>query len=66
MNQNQLARTVTLLEGGKVSLPIGQVKEVIKITLNVVAQLAIDSPLEFNKLINQHLPKGKNIAICRK
>jgi hypothetical protein len=66
MNQNELARTVALLEGGKVNLPIGQVKEVIRITLNVVAQLAVDSPLEFMKMINQHLPKGKNIAIVKK
>lgn len=31
MNGNELARRITLKEGKKVSLPIGQVKEVIRL-----------------------------------
>ena len=30
INENDLAKAVTALEGGKVNLPIGQVKEVIR------------------------------------
>jgi len=38
INLNDLARTVTLLEKKKVSIPIGQVKEVMKITLTQIAK----------------------------
>lgn len=37
INQNKLAHIVTLEEGGKVSLPIGQVKEVQRLTLEWLA-----------------------------
>ncbi len=33
VNLNVLAKDVTLAEGGKMQLPIGQVKEVIRLTL---------------------------------
>lgn len=33
INENELAKTVAAGEGGKVNLPIGQVKEVIRLTL---------------------------------
>ena len=38
INQNQLAKKVALLEGGSKNLNIGQIKEVIKITLNSLSQ----------------------------
>ena len=37
INQNDLAATVTLSEGGARSLPIGQVKEVQRLTLEWLA-----------------------------
>jgi len=40
MNMNDFARSVTLQEGGKVNLSIGQVKEVIKLTLIRLAGLS--------------------------
>ncbi len=33
INLNKLAQTITANEGGKVSLPIGQVKEVLRLSL---------------------------------
>lgn len=39
MNMNHVARTITLQEGGKVNLPIGQVKEVLRLTLSWLATL---------------------------
>lgn len=36
INLNKLAQDVTLAEGKKVVLPIGQVKEVIKVTLELL------------------------------
>ena len=38
-NLNELARQVTLLDGGKINLGISQVKEVMKITLAKLARL---------------------------
>ncbi len=37
VNLNDLARAVTLEEGGKVSLPIGQVREVLRLVLRRLA-----------------------------
>lgn len=33
INLNEMAKDITLAEGGKVNLPIGQVKEVIRLAL---------------------------------
>mgnify|MGYP001561965732 CR=1 FL=1 len=38
MNLNDFAREITLKEGKKISLPIGQVKEVIKLTFTKLAR----------------------------
>ena len=38
INLNDLAKEVTLMEGGKVNLPIGQVKEVMKYTFTILSQ----------------------------
>lgn len=37
MNLNELAKSICEMEGGKVSLPIGQVKEVMRIFAMVIA-----------------------------
>ena len=39
MNLNTLAQDITKQEGGKVSLPIGQVKEVMRLTLTALANM---------------------------
>lgn len=39
INMNSLAKEITLKEGGKVNLPIGQVKECLRITLEMLAVL---------------------------
>lgn len=40
-NLNELAKTITEAEGLKESLSIGQVKEVLKITLTELAKLSL-------------------------
>ncbi|MHA1700701.1 MAG: hypothetical protein ACTSWK_00390 [Promethearchaeota archaeon] len=37
INLNKLAKEVTLLEGGKINMSIGQVKEVMKIIFTLLA-----------------------------
>jgi hypothetical protein len=41
MNLNDLAIKITLKEGKKISLPIGQVKEVMKITFQELAKMNV-------------------------
>lgn len=65
MNMNELAREISLLEGGKQSLSIGQIKEVLKITAIIISgnPLALASMLKngYGHLIkdNHMLSKGK-------
>jgi hypothetical protein len=51
VNLNQLAKDITLLEGGRISLPIGQVKEVMKILLE---KLAAMSDADVTKVLNRY------------
>jgi hypothetical protein len=51
INQNELAKIITLGEGKKISLPIGQVKEVIKLTLMELGKFDDEQIL---KLINKY------------
>lgn len=51
MNMNDFAREITLQEGKKKSLPIGQVKEVIRLVLTKMAGL---SPSERNQVIERY------------
>ena len=51
MNLNKLARKITLKEGGKVNLPIGQVKEVMKLLFIELAKL---KPGEAQRTINRY------------
>lgn len=51
MNMNELAREVTLEEGMKQSVSIAQVKEVLKITFSILAEM---EPEEYDKLIRRY------------
>jgi len=42
MNLNEIAKNITLKEGKKVSLPIGQVKEVIKLFIEEMEKYTPD------------------------
>ena len=52
INLNKLAREVTLREGKKVSVNIGQTKEIIKLTLE---ELSKESPSDVLKLLERYL-----------
>ena len=56
MNLNTLARYITLDEGLKVSLPIGQVKEVMAILFRRLAAL---SPEEVEAVLKRYRKTGK-------
>lgn len=51
MNLNDLAIKITKKEGKKISLPIGQVKEVMKITFQELAKMSV---AEATTLINRY------------
>jgi hypothetical protein len=51
INENDLARRIAIREGKLISLPIGQIKEVLSISLS---ELALESDDEILKLINKH------------
>jgi hypothetical protein len=51
INLNDLAKEITLQEGKKRSLPIGQVKEVLKITLLKLKEFPIDDVIKLFKRI---------------
>lgn len=51
MNLNDIAREVTLQEGKEISLPIGQVKEVMKLMLE---ELGSESDIEILRLVNKY------------
>lgn len=53
MNLNDLAREITLEEGGRVNLSIAQVKEVLKLTL---VQLSFLSQNELEELLKRYRP----------
>lgn len=40
MNLNELARKITLKEGGKVNLSIAQVKEVMRLTFSALSRMS--------------------------
>ena len=51
MNMNEFSRDITLQEGGKKSLDIGQVKEVIRLTLIKLGKM---DDKEIIKIINRY------------
>jgi len=52
INENVLARNITKREGGALSLSIGQVKEVLRLTLEELATYPASSVME---LVERHL-----------
>ena len=61
MNLNELARQITLREGKKKSLSIAQVKEVMKITLQELAQMNDNDIL--NTVQRYYVPSsGKKVS----
>ena len=57
MNLNTLARTITLKEGGKKSISIAQVKEVMKLLLIELANMSV---AECDKVIDRYKKKYEN------
>jgi len=51
INQNELARKIAAAEGGKRNLNIGDIKEVLKISLNLLAK---ENETEVLKLLQRH------------
>lgn len=45
MNLNQLAKEITLREGGKVNLSIAQVKEVLRCLIDIAEEMADEGTL---------------------
>ena len=54
VNLNDVAKTITLQEGKKVSLPIGQVKEVLRLTLRWMASLSIGEVIAVLRRYRKH------------
>ena len=52
INENQLAQTITRHEGGKKATDIGQVKEILRVTLDVLANGYL--PSQILELIERH------------
>ena len=57
INLNDVAKTLTLQEGKKVSLPIGQVKEVMRLTLRLLAYLPMP---EVEALLRRYRKRTKS------
>lgn len=47
VNLNEIAREITLKEGGKQSLSIAQIKEVMRILMGIIADMSIAELAEF-------------------
>ena len=54
IDENRLAVEVTRREGKKVELPIGQVKEVQKLVLDLLAEHWRDNPRGVVRLLRKH------------
>ena len=52
INMNEVAKKVTLMEGKKIQLPIGQVKEVLKCFLQYCAKNF--DPIQVVNLLNRY------------
>lgn len=62
INQNELAQAIAKFEGKKVEVNVAQIKEVLRIALDLLAQ---EQPSAVEKLLSRRwsscLPKGKGI-----
>lgn len=54
ISQQWIAEEITAKEGKEVEVDIGQVKEVLKITLDILAELRDTDTDKFNELISKH------------
>ena len=55
INQNWLAEEITLREVGKIEVNIGQVKDVLNITLDILSDLQQNEPEKFDGLLSKHI-----------
>ena len=54
ISQQWLAEEIARKEGGEESMSIGQIKEQLKITLDILADIKEHEPDKFNELITKH------------
>lgn len=55
INQNWLAEEITLREAGKIEMNIAQVKDVLNVTLDILAVLRQNEPEKFDGLLSKHI-----------
>lgn len=67
-NLNELARRITQREGGKVNLPIAQVKEVLGIALELLAELPDREVRQLMDRVvrNRRLAVAEDRRLCRR
>ena len=58
INENWLAEEITSREAGLKEVDIGQTKEILKITLDILAELRESNSINFNALIEKHRKSG--------
>ena len=54
INENWLAEEITSREEGLKEVDIAQVKEVLKVTLDILAEIRESNSINFNALIEKH------------
>ena len=54
ISQQWFAEEITAREGKEIEVDIGQVTEILKITLDILAELRDSNTDEFNDLISKH------------
>jgi len=54
INENWLAEQITSREEGLKEVDIAQVKEILKVTLDILAELRESNSINFNALIEKH------------
>jgi len=62
LNLNEIATAITLQEGKKVSLPIGQVKEVLRLTLRWLASLPSE---QVETVLHRYRPRDWPLNVRR-
>jgi len=54
VNENWLAEQITSREEGLKEVDIAQVKEILKVTLDILAEIRESNSINFNALIEKH------------
>lgn len=57
INENWLAEEITSREEGVEEVNIGQTKEILKVTLDILAEIRESNIINFNALIEKHKPE---------